>query len=198
MKPINESKLNLLLEFVKEFQIKEGRSPTIRQVAKAMSFPSTATAQKYLKILHDRNLLERDTFGKVITPTNLQTGKTIVAPLVGKVACGTPILAIENIEGTYKLPTEIFGNERLMILRAQGDSMTGVGINDGDLIFATITNEANNGDIVVALINDSATVKTLQKKKGFAVLHPENSKYEDIITNELTIQGVVKYVVHSF
>ena len=75
--------------------------------------------------------------------------------------------------------------------------MTGVGINDGDLIFSTITNDAKNGDIVVALIDDSATVKRLYKKKGYAILHPENPKYEDIKTKDLIIQGVVKYVVRS-
>ena len=197
MKQIDENKLNQLLEFVKNFQIKEGRSPSIRQVANALNITSTATAQKYVKKLHERNLIERDSFGKVITPVNLQAGKTIVAPLVGKVACGSPILAQENIEGLFKLPAEIFGTERLMILRAQGDSMTGVGINDGDLIFSTITNDAKNGDIVVALIDDSATVKRLYKKKGYAILHPENPKYEDIKTKDLIIQGVVKYVVRS-
>lgn len=197
MKQIDENKLNQLLEFVKNFQIKEGRSPSIRQVANALNITSTATAQKYVKKLHERNLIERDSFGKVITPVNLQAGKTIVAPLVGKVACGSPILAQENIEGLFKLPVEIFGTERLMILRAQGDSMTGVGINDGDLIFSTITNDAKNGDIVVALIDDSATVKRLYKKKGYAILHPENPKYEDIKTKDLIIQGVVKYVVRS-
>ena len=122
MKQIDENKLNQLLEFVKNFQIKEGRSPSIRQVANALNITSTATAQKYVKKLHERNLIERDSFGKVITPVNLQAGKTIVAPLVGKVACGSPILAQENIEGLFKLPVEIFGTERLMILRAQGDS----------------------------------------------------------------------------
>jgi len=197
MKSFDEAKLNQLLEFVKTFQVKEGRSPSIRQVMKAMNFSSTSLAQRYIKKLNERNLIERDSFGKVITPTNLQAGKTIVAPLVGKVACGTPILAQENIEGLFKLPVEIFGTERLMILRAQGDSMTGVGINDGDLIFSTITNDAKNGDIVVALIDDSATVKRLYKKKGYAILHPENPKYEDIKTKDLIIQGVVKYVVRS-
>ena len=197
MKSFDEAKLNQLLEFVKTFQVKEGRSPSIRQVMKAMNFSSTSLAQRYIKKLNERNLIERDSFGKVITPTNLQAGKTIVAPLVGKVACGTPILAQENIEGLFKLPVEIFGTERLMILRAQGDSMTGVGINDGDLIFSTITNDAKNGDIVVALSDDSATVKRLYKKKGYAILHPENPKYEDIKTKDLIIQGVVKYVVRS-
>lgn len=198
MKVINENKLNQVLDFIKEFQIKEGLSPSFRQIAKTIGFPSLATAQKYVKTLHERNLIERNDLGRIITPSRLQSGKTIVAPLVGKVACGSPILAEENIEGSFQLPTAIFGSEKTMLLHACGDSMTGVGIYDGDLIVATITNNADDGDIVVALINDSATVKRLFKKKGYAILHPENPKYEDIITKELTIQGVVKHVIHSF
>lgn len=198
MKVINENKLNQVLDFIKDFQIKEGHSPSFRQIAKAVGFPSLSTAQKYVRTLQNRNLIERNDLGRIITPTRLQSGKTIVAPLVGNVACGSPILAEENIEGSFQLPTEIFGSEKTMLLHACGDSMTGVGIYDGDLIVATITSDAEDGDIVVALINDSATVKRLFKKKDYAILHPENPKYKDIITKELTIQGVVKHVIHSF
>ena len=96
------------------------------------------------------------------------------------------------------MPTQIFGNEKVMLLHAKGDSMIGAGINDGDLIVATITNYADDGEIVVALINDSATVKRLYRKNGYAILHAENPKYDDIITKELIIQGVVKHVIHNF
>ena len=148
--------------------------------------------------LQTRGLIERNDFGRIVTPTRLETGNTIIAPLVGQVACGKPIFAEENIEGTFALPTLIFGSERVMLLHAKGDSMIGAGINDGDLIVATITNSADDGDIVVVLINDSATVKRLFRKKNYAILHAENPKYEDIITKELTIQGVVKHVIHSY
>lgn len=198
MKVLNESKLNQILDFIKSFQVKEGRSPSYRQIAKFVGFPSIATSQRYVKELQTRGLIERNDLGRIITPTRLESGKTIVAPLVGKVACGKPILAEENIEGTYKLPTDIFGSAETMLLHASGDSMIGAGINDGDLIVATITNSAEDGDIVVALINDSATVKRLYKKQDYAVLHAENPKYEDIITKDLIIQGVVKHVIHSY
>lgn len=85
-----------------------------------------------------------------------------------------------------------------MLLYAKGDSMIGAGINDGDLIVATITNYADDGEIVVALINDSTTVKRLYRKNGYAILHAENPKYDGIITKELTIQRVVKHVIHNF
>lgn len=198
MRVISEQKVNQVLDFIKTFQVKEGRSPSYRQIAKELSFPSLATAQKYVMTLQTRGLIERNDFGRIVTPTRLETGNTIIAPLVGQVACGKPIFAEENIEGTFALPTSIFGSKRVMLLHAKGDSMIGAGINDGDLIVATITNSADDGDIVVALINDSATVKRLFRKKNYAILHAENPKYEDIITKELTIQGVVKHVIHSY
>lgn len=198
MKVIDENKVNCVLDFIKTFQVKEGRSPSYRQIASAARFPSLATAQRYVKILQSRGLIERNDLGRIITPRKLETGNTIVAPLVGQVACGKPIFAEENIEGTFALPTEIFGNNKMMLLHAKGVSMIGAGINDGDLIVATITNFADDGEIVVALINDSATVKRLYRKNGYAILYAENPKYDDIVTKELTIQGVVKHVIHSY
>lgn len=165
MKVIDENKVSYVLDFIKSFQVREGRSPSYRQIAHAARFPSLATAQKYVKILQTRGLIERNDLGRIVTPTRLETGNTIVAPLVGQVARGKPILAEENIEGTFALPTQIFGNDKVMLLHAKGDSMIGAGINDGDLIVATITNYADDGEIVVALINDSATVKRLYMER---------------------------------
>ena len=192
MKVINETKLNQILEFINSFQLKEGRSPSYRQIAKIAFFPSLATAQKYVKILQSRGLIERNDLGRIVTPTRLDTEDTIVAPLVGKVACGKPILAVENIEGNFRLPKTIFGSQDKMILTASGDSMEGVGIKDGDLIVAEITSTAESGDIVVALIDDSATVKTYYKKKGNHILHPENHKYEDIENNKNVLSNLWK------
>lgn len=198
MKVTNEKKVYEVLDYIKRFQKQEGRSPSFREIAKAVSFPSLATAQRYVKILKDRNLIEQNNRGQIIVPTNLSLGKTIVAPLVGSVACGTPILAEENIEETFQLPTSIFGSEQTMLLNACGDSMIGVGINNGDLLVVRVCNNAKDGDIVVALLNDSATVKTFRKETDRIILHPENPKYPDIITKEVKIQGVVKHVIHSF
>ena len=150
MKVISEDKVIKVLDFIKDFQKKEGRSPSFRQIAKGCSFPSLATAQKYVAILQSRGMIEKNSMGKINIPRNLSKGKTVIAPLVGTIACGTPILAEENIEETFQLPTAIFGNAKSMLLRASGDSMTGVGINDGDLIVAEICDTADEGDIVVA------------------------------------------------
>lgn len=198
MKVISEDKVIKVLDFIKDFQKKEGRSPSFRQIAKGCSFPSLATAQKYVAILQSRGMIEKNSLGKINIPRNLSKGKTVIAPLVGTIACGTPILAEENIEETFQLPTAIFGNAKSMLLRASGDSMTGVGINDGDLIVAEICDTADEGDIVVALLEDSATVKTLHKKNGHIYLHPENPKYKDILADNVIIQGIVKHNIHSF
>lgn len=198
MKVISEDKVIKVLDFIKDFQKKEGRSPSFRQIAKGCSFPSLATAQKYVAILQSRGMIEKNSLGKINIPRNLSKGKTVIAPLVGTIACGTPILAEENIEETFQLPTAIFGNAKSMLLRASGDSMTGVGINDGDLIVAEICDTADEGDIVVALLEDSATVKTLHKKNGHIYLHPENPNYKDILADNVIIQGIVKHNIHSF
>ena len=198
MRVADENKVIKVLDFIKDFQKKEGRSPSFRQIAKGCSFPSLATAQKYVAILQSRGMIEKNSLGKINIPRNLSKGKTVIAPLVGTIACGTPILAEENIEETFQLPTAIFGNAKSMLLRASGDSMTGVGINDGDLIVAEICDTADEGDIVVALLEDSATVKTLHKKNGHIYLHPENPKYKDILADNVIIQGIVKHNIHSF
>lgn len=198
MRVIDEKKLFDILDFIKEFQKKEGRSPSFRQITNALDLKSLSVAQRYVSILQSRGLLEKNNSGKIITPTNLSKGKTIIAPLVGKIACGTPIFAEENIEETFQLPTAIFGSEKVMLLHASGDSMIGAGIYDGDLVVATICNDAKDGDIVVALIDSEATLKRFYKRNGSVILHPENPKYEDIIPEELVIQGIVKHVIHSY
>ena len=198
MRVIDEKKLFDILDFIKEFQKKEGRSPSFRQITNALDLKSLSVAQRYVSILQSRGLLEKNNLGKIITPTNLSKGKTIIAPLVGKIACGTPIFAEENIEETFQLPTAIFGSEKVMLLHACGDSMIGAGIYDRDLVVATICNDAKDGDIVVALIDNEATLKRFYRKNGTVILHPENPKYEDIIPEELVIQGIVKHVIHSY
>lgn len=198
MKKTNEKIVESVLNYIKETQKNEGKSPSYRQICKQMGFGSLRTAQHYVLLLKNRGLISQEDNGQISTPFNLSKGETIIAPLVGTVACGEPILAEENIEESFQLPTSIFGKKDTMLLRAKGDSMIGVGINDGDLIVAEICNHAEEGQIVVALIDDSATVKTLLFRNKQAILHAENPKYKDIITNELKIQGVVKHVIHSY
>lgn len=198
MKKTNEKVVESVLNFIKETQKNEGKSPSLRQICRQMGFNTVGSAQHYIGVLKKRGLISQNNNGEIETPINLSKGETIIAPLVGTIACGEPILAEENIEELFQLPTAIFGKKQTMLLRAKGDSMVGVGINEGDLIVAEICNHADDGQIVVALIDDSATVKTLHRRNNQIILHPENPKYDDIITNELKIQGVVKHVIHSY
>lgn len=198
MKITSEDKVMAVLNFIKEFQLKQGRSPSYRQIAKAFGFASIATVQRYIALLQGRGLIRKNDNGQIHIPNNLDKGTTITASLVGNVACGEPIYAEQNIEETYQLPTAIFGYSQLVCLIAKGNSMTGVGIYDKDHVFYQPCETAENGEIVVALINDSATIKRFFKKDNYYVLHPENEDYKDIITKEVKIQGIVKFVIHSF
>ena len=198
MKTLDNQKLENLLTYIKDYQKQNGKSPSYRTIMKALKFNDIAMVFRYVNRLYSQGLIKKDNLGCIQTPSKLKAGQTILAPVVGSVACGEPILAIQNIEFTASLPVEIFGNQELCGLYAQGDSMIGAGIFDGDLIFYLPTNVAEDGDIVVALLDDSATVKRYFKKKDGIVLHPENPKYQDIITKDVNIQGIVKRVVRKF
>ncbi|HIT61862.1 MAG TPA: repressor LexA [Candidatus Caccovivens faecavium] len=199
MKTLDNQKLGNLLSYIKEYQQQNGKSPSYRTIMKDLKFNDLAMVFRYVNRLYSNGLLKKDNLGAIQIPSQYKTGQTILAPVVGSVACGQPTLAIQNIEFTARLPVEIFGNQELYGLYAQGDSMVGVGIFDGDLIFYLPTNIANDGDIVVALIGDeAATVKRYFKRKEGVVLHPENPSYQDIITKDVKIQGIVKRVVRCF
>lgn len=197
MKVINEKLLQDILDYVKVFQLENGRSPSYRQIAHKVGIASLETAHKYVHILESRGQLKMTNIGNISVPKNLSKGQTTLAPLVGSCACGNPILAIENIEGTFQLPTALFGNGKKMLLHAEGDSMINAGIFNGDLVVANVCNNAEDGDIVVALIDDSATIKRLYKRNGYYILHPENPNYKDIKVKELIIQGVVTQTIHN-
>ncbi len=197
MKSLNQNTLDATLEFIKKYQLENGKSPSYREIMKKMHFNNLAFVYRYVNRLHSNGLLEKDRLGGIEIPTNLRTDETIIAPLVGNVACGSPILAEQNIERTYQLPVDLFGRADLKILNAKGDSMIGVGIFDGDWICFNPCNSANDGDIVVALIDNEATVKRYFKKKNKIILHPENPQYEDIIVDDCKIQGIVKRIVHK-
>lgn len=197
MKVYNEEILEKLLDYIKTYQSNNGKSPSYRNIMKVLNFSSLSMVYRYLDILKSRNLIEKDKLGGIGISDNISLGQTILAPIVGVVTCGNPIYAQENIEGMYQLPIDIFGNGKTFILRAEGDSMEGVGIRNGDLLVVKQCESAENGDIVVALIEDSATVKTFYKKKDCVVLHPENDRHEDIITKNVKILGKVQHYIHK-
>ena len=198
MKFYDEKKLEELSVFIKTYQADNGRSPSYRDIMRGMCFSSLSMVHRYIDVLKERKLLTKDCVGRIDISENLKLGQTILAPVVGVVTCGTPIYAQENIEGTYQLPTDIFGGGKTFILHAEGDSMIDAGINSGDLLVVKQCEDATDGDIVVALIDDSATVKRFYKKKDCVVLHPENVKYDDIVTRDVKILGKVSFCIHQF
>lgn len=197
MKKINEKVLSNILEFIKVFQLENGRSPSYREIQKHLNLSSLSLVGRYVSLLEEKGQLKRDEFGSIDITYNVKLSQSILAPVVGEVRCGEPIFAQENIESVYRLPTEIFGKDNVFLLHAKGDSMEGVGIREGDLLVVKKCESADNGDIVVALLEDSATVKTFYRKSDHIVLHPENDRYDDIITKDVKILGIVKQFIHS-
>lgn len=193
MRRYNEEILRKLYEYVIDYQKANGSSPTYRKVMQRFpsEFSSTAKVKNYLRVLTVRGLLEQNENGTIRVDKRFKAD-AVNAQLVGQVACGEPIEAIENIEGSYVLPAELYGRGELMLLRAEGESMKGVGIDDGDYIVIRKQDTAEYGDMVLAIIGTGGTVKTFYpQKNGKIILHPENEQYDDIVVDDCMIQGIV-------
>ena len=191
MRTLNEEILNRVEEYIKEYHQEYGISPSYRQIMHALKLSSLSGVQRYVLALDKSNRIERTNLGNIEVPTRLKRGRVVQAPLVGQIACGQPTFAEENIEETHALPQSLFGNGKLFMLKAFGDSMIDVGIKQGDLIVLRSQNYAENGDIVVALVDGKNTLKRFYKKGKKIILHPENQTMKDIIVNECEIQGVL-------
>ena len=195
-----DSKLDKLLQFLKDFIAENGYSPSIREICANLDIKSTATCQYHLKKLESRGdiSLGGDNKRRSISVLSKRGADCIYAPLIGTVAAGTPIFAYENLEDFYPLPPEFGNKDELFLLRVRGDSMIDVGIYNGDKIIVKKTDTAENGEIIVALVDDSATVKRFFKKNGKIVLHPENSAMNDIVLDEAFILGKVTGLVRKY
>ena len=193
MRRYDEGLLDKLYTYVVGYERRRGKAPTYRAIQREMpkSFSSTAKIRGYLQVLKSRGKIETTHRGSIRADERL-CSESVNAPLIGRVACGQPIEAIENIEGSYSLPAGVFGHGELMMLRASGESMKGIGIDDGDLIVFRRQDTAEYGDKVLALIGNEATVKTYHPRRdGKIVLHPENEAYQDILVEDCKIQGKV-------
>lgn len=198
MKVYNNTTMMDLLEYIKNYQAKNGKSPSYRMIMKAMNFSSLSMVFGYVGQLQSKGLIKKDNLGGIAISRKLNPDRTILAPLVGTVTCGNPILAVENIEGNYTLPADIFGTGETFLLYAKGESMVGAGIQDKDILVIRKGNQADDGDIVVALIDDEATVKRFYRKNNKIVLHPENPEFKDIVLDEVKIIGKVISSIHKF
>ena len=187
------SKREEILHYVTQFVTENGYSPSVREICAAVGLASTATVHYHLNALRDAGLIEMDDMKKrCITIPAAQRADRI--PVVGVVTAGVPILAVENIEGY--IPWE--GEAGCFALRVRGDSMVGAGILDGDKVVVRPQSTAGNGEIVVALLDDSATVKRFRKDKTGVWLLPENPAYQPIDGREASILGKVKAVIREY
>ena len=187
------SKRDEILHFLTKFTAENGYAPSVREICAAVGLQSTATVHYHLNALRDAGLIEMDEMKKrAISLPDAQRADRI--PVVGVVTAGQPILAVENIEGY--LPWD--GDERCFALRVRGDSMIGAGILSGDKVVVRPQLTAENGQIVVALLDDSATVKRFRREKGKVWLLPENPAYDPIDGTDCSIIGLVKAVYREY
>ena len=198
-----------ILKFIEKQLNENGYPPSVREICQAVGLKSTATVHAYLNRLEDNGYIaRRDKMGRTLQllkggkkykPTkeseenkNVYAGKELVdVPVIGKITAGAPILAVENITDTFPIPLDFIGNSECFMLTVRGESMIEAGILDVDYILVRKQNTAENGEIVVALIDDEATVKTFYKEKDHIRLQPENSTMNPIIVPNCKILGKV-------
>lgn len=188
-----------ILNFIKnEIQIK-GYPPAVREICKAVGLRSTSTVHGHLSKIEEKGYIRRDAtkpraieiLDKDNNCINFPRKEIVEVPIIGKVTAGIPILAVENIEDTFPVPLNFVGNYDVFMLSVQGESMINAGILDDDYVLVKQQNTAENGDIVVALLGDEATVKRFYKEKNCIRLQPENDYMEPIICTNVIILGKV-------
>jgi repressor LexA len=206
MKKDVSEKEQLILDFVNRQVEEKGYPPSVREICAAVGFRSTSTVHGYLEKLKKDGLIQKDPTKpralRVICDDKdasvkkfegyISNKELINVPIVGKVAAGQPILAVENIEDTFPVPVDFAQNSTVFMLKVRGESMIEAGILNNDMVLVKQQSTANNGDKVVALIDDEATVKTFYKENDYVRLQPENHFMEPIIVKEnLSILGKV-------
>lgn len=188
-----EQILNIVTKYIEE----NGYSPTVRDICKEAGLNSPATVYQHLKLLKEKGYIKSDNNKqRTIKPTKDATYTSV--PVLGTITAGTPVFAYESIEDYFPLPVNFSSSEDLFILKVSGDSMINAGINDKDMVIVKKQNDAENNAIVVAMIEDSATVKRLKKSKKQVYLMPENPVYEPIYPEKLEILGTVIGLIRKF
>lgn len=194
----NFGKQQEILDFINRQIAQSGYSPTVREICEAVGLSSPSTVHGYLKRLERNGAIKKipsksRTVVTTALPSNIShmEREFLEAPVLGQISAGSPILAEENIERTFILPMDFARKNNVFMLKVRGESMINAGIFDGDYVIVEQQQVANNGEIVVALIEDSATVKTFYKENGHFRLQPENDYMEPIIVDEVSILGKV-------
>lgn len=196
-------KQSQILEYIKSEILNKGYPPSVRDICQAVNLKSTSSVHSHLETLEKNGYIRRDptkprTIEILDDNFNLVRREVVNVPMVGTVAAGQPILAIENIDNYFPIPSEYMPNEETFMLKVKGESMINAGILDGDNILVKRQKTAQNGDMVVALVEDSATVKTFYKEDGHIRLQPENDYMDPIILPEVEIIGKVFGVFRFF
>lgn len=191
MRTLNKAKLDMIEQFIIDYQKENGRAPSYRETMRETNMSSPSMVQKYVLALEREGRIERTKLGSIAVMQKFNPSGVVIAPIVGTIACGQPVDAVENIEESVALPRSIFGSGDLFLLHTHGDSMIDIGIKDGDLVVIRQQNVAHDGEIVVAMVNGETTLKRFYKNKGKVVLHPENKTMADIIVDNCDIQGVL-------
>lgn len=185
-----------ILEYIKEMILKKGYPPAVREICEAVHLKSTSSVHSHLESLEKNGYIRRDptkprTIEILDDDFALTRRELVNVPVIGTVAAGVPILAEQNIEDYLPIPAEILPNKEVFMLKVKGNSMTEAGIYNGDKVIVAKQPNAENGDKVVALVDDSATVKTFYKENGHFRLQPENSSMDPIILDQVEILGKV-------
>ena len=195
MKHRNSEQMDRIIPFVNDFYRDNHRSPSLRQISAGTGIPHM-TVKRMLNTLADSGIIDYDGETIVTEETNKQNDETTPVGIIGSIPCGNLSLEEEAIEEIVNLPVSIFGKGELFLLHARGDSMTGAGIDDGDLVLIRKQEEAQNGDIVVAYLEgEGNTLKRYRIYGKTIFLHPENPKYRDIPLRECRIQGIAVKVI---
>lgn len=185
-----------ILEYIKEELLAKGYPPTVREICERVGLRSTSSVHSHLSTLENNGYIRRDpTKPRAIEIIDdefaLNRREVSNIPIVGRVAAGAPLLAVENIENYFTVPVEFLPNRETFIVKVHGDSMINIGLYENDMLIVEKTNTAKNGDVVVALIEDSVTVKRFYKENGYIRLQPENDDMDPIIVDDCTILGIV-------
>ena len=195
---IREEKLTKVMDYIRKFQEENGYTPSVREIGQECGIKSTATVHTYLERLREKGYLTKTDRKK--RSVSVGKGSGVSIPLIGTVTAGQPICAYENYEDYYTFPTGEFKGDELFMLRVSGTSMIDAGIMNGDKIIVRRQPTAENGEIVVALVEDSATVKRFYHKNGQIILHPENEALSDMVfaENEVVILGKVIGLMRNY
>ena len=185
-----------ILDYIKSEILNKGYPPAVREICEAVNLRSTSSVHAHLETLEKNGYIRRDPTKpraiEIIDDSfNLTRRELVNVPIIGSVAAGQPLLAVESVESYFPIPSEYMPNEETFMLNVKGDSMINIGIYNGDKVLVQKQATANNGDVVVALVEDSATVKTFYKENGHYRLQPENDYMDPIIVEKVEILGKV-------